>query len=374
MHPFGGTPTCPRCSKSVYAAEQACIFIMGPGRKPCLACTTCHKRLDSLTLLEHDQLVKICHIRTFGIRDLRHANLPHRDDLSPHLPTSPLGSTSELVVNTPTGSTTPARTLFPTSFIHNRTYGSADLTSPSIPNTGSHSPVRAQFTGGSGSTPLLRANATLPARFNRTSASTPPPELITSETEEGFEEARAEGNEGSESNSVVLEANTTTIGRGGGFQFPRTIPADSSGFTSGIPGVPGESNNGLPIERPPSPLKPISTGLMMTGSLSPLKQTSTGTRYGLTLGGVSTSPVKSWGLGGATPACPRCGKNVYFAEQIKAVGKVWHKGCLRCTSCNAFLDSKRLNEKDGEPFCGRCYSKLYGPQGSGYALLGKAGG
>ncbi|KAI0087599.1 hypothetical protein BDY19DRAFT_954528 [Irpex rosettiformis] len=29
MHPFGGTPICPRCNKAVYAAEQ----IMGPGRK-----------------------------------------------------------------------------------------------------------------------------------------------------------------------------------------------------------------------------------------------------------------------------------------------------------------------------------------------------
>ncbi|EEB97569.1 hypothetical protein MPER_03084, partial [Moniliophthora perniciosa FA553] len=55
MHPFGGTPICPRCNKAVYAAEQ----VMGPGRKlyhkPCLACTLCNKRLDSYTLLEHDQ-------------------------------------------------------------------------------------------------------------------------------------------------------------------------------------------------------------------------------------------------------------------------------------------------------------------------------
>jgi hypothetical protein len=25
MHPFGGSPICPRCSKAVYAAEQVCI-------------------------------------------------------------------------------------------------------------------------------------------------------------------------------------------------------------------------------------------------------------------------------------------------------------------------------------------------------------
>ncbi|KAG1852616.1 hypothetical protein C8R48DRAFT_611678 [Suillus tomentosus] len=61
MHPFGGTPICPRCNKAVYAAEQ----VMGPGRKlyhkPCLACTTCSKRLDSFTLLEHDQEVRLAY-------------------------------------------------------------------------------------------------------------------------------------------------------------------------------------------------------------------------------------------------------------------------------------------------------------------------
>ena len=43
---------------------------------------------------------------------------------------------------------------------------------------------------------------------------------------------------------------------------------------------------------------------------------------------------------------------------MKAVGKTWHKGCLRCTSCNTLLDSKRLNDKDGDPLCGRCYNKV----------------
>jgi len=27
MHPFGGTPICPRCSKAVYLAEQVRIFV-----------------------------------------------------------------------------------------------------------------------------------------------------------------------------------------------------------------------------------------------------------------------------------------------------------------------------------------------------------
>ncbi|THU97875.1 hypothetical protein K435DRAFT_662060 [Dendrothele bispora CBS 962.96] len=110
----------------------------------------------------------------------------------------------------------------------------------------------------------------------------------------------------------------------------------------------------------------------------PLTQSATGTRYGAALGEArpvvshSTGSPRKWG--GNTPSCPKCGKSVYFAEQVKAVGKTYHRGCLRCNECNTLLDSTRLRDHDGVPLCGRCYNKLHGPQGSGYALLGKAGG
>lgn len=63
--------------------------------------------------------------------------------------------------------------------------------------------------------------------------------------------------------------------------------------------------------------------------------------------------------------------------------------------CGTSLHSNKLLDHDGDPFCVRCHSKvlsstfllfkgiiiylllsqkLYGPQGNGYALLGKAGG
>ena len=69
----------------------------------------------------------------------------------------------------------------------------------------------------------------------------------------------------------------------------------------------------------------LDRNLGMYGNVTPLKQTSTGTRYGVALtGGVgvnvtgsgSLSPRK-WGVG--TPVCPRCTKNVYFAEQVSCV-------------------------------------------------------
>ncbi|KAI6030291.1 hypothetical protein EDC04DRAFT_2711240 [Pisolithus marmoratus] len=349
---------------------------MGPGRnlyhKPCLACTSCSKRLDSLTLLEHDQMpyCKNCHVRLFGIRDLRQANLPDKEDLS-NLPfSSPsIRLAHGSLVNTPTGS--PVRSTYSTPLAHSRTYGSTDLSTSTT--SGSRSPIRTHFTGTGGATPVLRANSTLPTRFSRAFPSSPAPELASSETDEVIDVEMPETNEVPDPITMTFEENTPCM------QHTRDFQTSSPMLFSQPKCTPDSSNppdgfHDASMERPASPLKPSSTGLITAANISPLKQTSTGTRYGMALGGAGTSPVKSWGLGGATPVCPRCGKNVYFAEQMKAIGKTWHKGCLRCSSCNTLLDSKRLNEKDGEPLCGRCYSKLHGPQGSGYALLGKAGG
>lgn len=44
--------------------------------------------------------------------------------------------------------------------------------------------------------------------------------------------------------------------------------------------------------------------------------------------------------------------------QAKAIGKTYHRGCLRCSECNTLLDSTRLTEKDGDPFCKHCYGKV----------------
>jgi hypothetical protein len=41
-----------------------------------------------------------------------------------------------------------------------------------------------------------------------------------------------------------------------------------------------------------------------------------------------------WGGG---DACPRCCKQVYFAEEVRAVGKKWHKMCLSCGEIFAYL-------------------------------------
>ena len=176
--------------------------------------------------------------------------------------------------------------------------------------------------------------------------------------------------------------------------LPRTVPLASTATPDGVPS---------PTKR--TALAPASTGspatlgraLSLSGSgavgarrIAPLAASTTGTRYGAALMGElrstpTGSPVRQWG--GGTPQCPRCNKNVYFAEQVrflpslewpstshsisltnfagiekkiqvKAVGKTWHKACLRCSECGTSLDSSRLTEKDGVPFCHRCYNKV----------------
>ena len=106
------------------------------------------------------------------------------------------------------------------------------------------------------------------------------------------------------------------------------------------------------LNNAPSPLMSTFTGTpMVMGS-------TTGTRYGAALTGQPTGSSMARALGSTTPICGKCGKSVYFAEQVKAAGKTYHKGCLRCAECNTLLDSTRLTEKDGRPLCRRCYGKV----------------
>ncbi|KZV93866.1 LIM-domain-containing protein [Exidia glandulosa HHB12029] len=255
---FGGTHYCPTCDKAVYAAEQ----VMGPGRKMCLKCKSCSKRLDSFSLVEHN--FESCHVRLFGTRDLRSANLS---------PSSPTASPS-------------------TSF----------------------SPL---------STPALTSRSSTDLTKERVNS----PDDEDDDVDE-----------------------------------PRTPPPPSHAFLKSDPAV-----------ADPRPLKQSLTGsAAFLPRAQPLRPTATGTSPSKVQRYASPSPGKAAArFASPNPLCPVCDKAVYFAEQVKASGRIWHKACLRCTECRVLLDSNRLTEKDGDPLCRSCYSKLHGPQGSGYALLGR---
>jgi len=67
--------------------------------------------------------------------------------------------------------------------------------------------------------------------------------------------------------------------------------------------------------------------------------------------------------------CPRCDKNVYFAEEKQALGKSWHKLCFVCGNCRKLLDSGNITEHGGDMFCNSCYRKNFGPKGYGFGGL-----
>lgn len=53
-------------------------------------------------------------------------------------------------------------------------------------------------------------------------------------------------------------------------------------------------------------------------------------------------------LGETAAKCARCGKTVYFAEQVFGAGKKWHKQCFKCIACNKTVNSTTMRDKDGK--------------------------
>ncbi|CAD7087899.1 unnamed protein product [Hermetia illucens] len=67
--------------------------------------------------------------------------------------------------------------------------------------------------------------------------------------------------------------------------------------------------------------------------------------------------------------CPRCGFAVYAAEQMISKSRIWHKRCFHCADCRKSLDSTNLNDgPDGDIYCRSCYGRNFGPKGVGYGL------
>lgn len=264
---------------------------------------------------------KTCHVKNFGTRDLRQANLPRREEGPTYSPPTTPPKFTEATSTSPVGGKAPSSPLRPT-----RSSG---------PSPTPASPPKRIFPN-----PDTVYNSALDSRYDR-------PAPIA---EEG-------GDEG------VTSANA------------RPVPSSPTRFTPNVSGR--ETDYAAESQRTwrQPQLEALTYG--NNRPLVPMSTGPSGTRYGTALGGtvgvnMTGSSPNRWGA--STPSCPRCGKNVYFAEQVKAVGKTYHKGCLRCMECNTSLDSNRLRDHNDQPFCVRCYSKLHGPQGSGYALLGKAGG
>ncbi|KAJ7058262.1 LIM-domain-containing protein [Mycena amicta] len=273
MASFGGSAVCPRCSKTVYQAEQ----IMGPGRKfyhkPCLSCMVCKKRLDSFSLLEHDQepYCKACHSKNFGTHNPGHRNVDP-------LLTPPRKRTTDAAAS-PTAED---------GTLNGRLTNTGRFGPDDLPRTVQLSPTRASTNGDSDALMDLASPG----------ADDDDDPMNTSRPKAPVAERYAAA-------AAVQRRHMTGDGFSSSDSPPRLIPRSLTG-----------------------------------GSPSP-KRT----------------------FGGDNPKCAKCTKSVYFAEQVKAVGKVYHRNCLRCVECNALLDSNRLRDHDGEPVCASCHTKLHGPQG-----------
>lgn len=220
------------------------------------------------------------------------------------------------------------------------------------------SPTRSTTTAGLNQPQPLRGNQTGGAPVNGTSSKSPPPLLRPNRTvspTKGMSSHQA-------LDDVVEEFDGAEVTSLSGGNDERA----TSAAVFAIQNVRGNGTNGAGGARAVSP--PLNGHARTTSPRTipvPLAPTMTGTRYGAALGGPTAAPLvpamtgRQWGAG--TPKCPRCGKSVYFAEQVKAVSKTWHKACLRCTECGKTLDSGQLVDKDNEPFCRRCYGKVCTP-------------
>ncbi|KAF8602198.1 hypothetical protein BDV93DRAFT_474759 [Ceratobasidium sp. AG-I] len=382
MNPFGTPAKCPRCEKTVYAAEQ----IIGPGRqvyhKFCLKCTSCNKRLDSYSLVEHDNepYCKGCHVRGFGTRDLRHQNLARA---------SPPGSPSSGKASSPSSpqsiNTIADRfNTFPLRHVQN----DPPLTPPRTispvtenqetepephPDPSELEPTTATFVAEPESETMLvdeptKAEREIPA------ASSPPPLPRRTPSIKNTYSHEYRSSKPSTPSRFPAPLSPSAIRKGStGFAALRAGPPSPRRFGFGADGVGAGAGE--------TPSTPIGMRASASSPARPLSQTPTGAgiRPMMTGGSMSASPVRPMMTGGtfggsARVECPRCGKVVYHAEQVTGPGgRKYHKPCLRCVQCNSSLDSGKLTEKDGEPMCRNCYSKTHGPQGAGYALIGRAG-
>ncbi|KAL6055164.1 Cysteine and glycine-rich protein 1 [Balamuthia mandrillaris] len=61
----------------------------------------------------------------------------------------------------------------------------------------------------------------------------------------------------------------------------------------------------------------------------------------------------------ASKPCAKCGKAVYAMEQVSAVGKTWHKSCLKCGKCGRVLRDGNWEDHAGSVYCTPCHEKHF---------------
>ncbi|MBW0504220.1 hypothetical protein O181_043935 [Austropuccinia psidii MF-1] len=399
-------PKCPSCQKSVYAAEQ----VLGPGGTPyhktCLKCTVCAKILDAFNILDHnrDPYCKLCHSKTFGTRGVGYGNAV----VGEYTPRAPFSSA-------PSSPTSPSKPSLISSPLNHSLLNQSKLSplqSPSpnssklktsnfYKNISPHSPtdITLRSSNVSADTYLIsdkrwdREDFEAPTKDSGSqfpsnqallsdihSVIKPVGDLLLSEQREtNLEENNSQDDFQPLSMSTPLiivkprsksSANVAHTHQ----SYPAapkpmlTLPDELSQHPqapfrvvarqSPISGLSSQFNSPLPPQLAPKPvLKP------------PLKPASLASHTAYPTSVSVMMNRAQLGMDGPK-ICPRCSQTVYHAEQVLAIGKKWHKRCLRCESCSKALDAN-MNERNGKPYCVRCYDQCFGTAAQGFVL--KAG-
>ena len=241
---------------------------------------------------------KNCHSKNFGTRDLRQANLLDAADGLSLSPSRTAGS--------------------PPPSPQNRV-----SSPPSSPSKHSPPPSASARSGPLFSSPTVGRKDT--GMFGDAASSPGPllrPTRMLSPTRGGF---------GAESEQTDSADTTTDQGSDDSHVTPSHVGRSEGGLPRTIPLATSTPDRAASPTKRPSPTLNISATLGRANSfngnggagqrrIAPLAASTTGTRYGAALMGElrstnTGSPVRQWGSG--TPKCPRCTKNVYFAEQVR---------------------------------------------------------
>ncbi|GAA6015536.1 hypothetical protein JCM10207_008627 [Rhodosporidiobolus poonsookiae] len=299
---FGGAPSCPTCGKSVYFAEQT----LGPGggafHKLCLKCVDCAKILEPRLMVDNAGLAycKPCHSKSFGAKGYGAGGALVGEYAPRSSPTRPAPSPSNA---SPVRAAPPPKP----SFDDDDTRDSRFTPGPPKP------PVATK--------PLLPPVPPPPVRED-TRAVPPPPPVPPAASEPIVRAVR-----------------------------PPPAPAPAPPASDALSPPPPAQTASAPPPRPSLPSKPAS--LRQTVPLSP--STPPRASAGPTTSALGASPIRD--------LCRRCGTVVYHAEEVRAVGGKWHKRCLRCTTCCTTLAPNLVTERDGAPYCKKCYAEQWGLTG-----------
>lgn len=341
-------PKCPTCHESVYAAEQVLGPVATPYHKRCLKCIKCCKILDAFNILEHgyDPYCKICHPKCFGTKGVGYGNAL----VAEYTPRISSPSSSKPTTNLPNSfDPDPKSTLTnsenqPSSFI-NHSHPPSD---PYLDHHHHHSsqldpPYATHMHDGLASSDdtirvqsvnHLKSDDNPPLQDDRNFPSPSQADPVTPVADSDDLEPPCLA-----SLKIIVKPKPKPTGTA-----TRALPDPGARPSTQVHRSPSTSNP------PIIPRSPYLTPLLHR---STIHSSRTPPRVISTLDG----PQR----------CPSCDQTVYHAEQVLAIGKKWHKRCLRCWNCKKVLDSN-LSERDGKPYCGRCYDTRFGPAAHGFVM------